>query len=170
MFKYCPNCKNELVHHDNSIHCDKCGFDYYFNPSVGVGLILVNSKNQIFLGIRTKNPGKDMLDMPGGFIEFHESAEDALRREMKEELNLDLKEIKYFASFSNDYKYNGTQYYPLDLFFISYTDKDFIDITNAKDKELKKGEFFDIDKVSLDKLCFVSQRKVLEKYIKEHKN
>lgn len=39
--------------------------------------------------------------IPGGFVDYGESLEDAVRREMKEETNMDLTEIKQFHTYSN---------------------------------------------------------------------
>jgi NAD+ diphosphatase len=166
MFRYCPNCKNELIHKGNNIHCNKCEFDYYLNPSPGVAMVLLNNKNQLYLGKRTREPGKGLWDMPGGFIDFYETAEQALRREMKEELNLELKDMKYIGSEFNDYKHNEVQYYPIDFFFLCRLDSESFDSSGAKDLELTEGKFFDLDKVPIDELSFVSQKKFLKKFLK----
>jgi len=43
----------------------------------------------------------------GGGIKFQEKAEDALRREIKEETGKDIKNIKYLAAFENIFTYEG---------------------------------------------------------------
>jgi len=38
--------------------------------------------------------------IPGGFMDYDESVEDAVRREMKEETNLDLEDLEQFGVYS----------------------------------------------------------------------
>ncbi|MCX6309703.1 MAG: NUDIX domain-containing protein, partial [Bacteroidia bacterium] len=55
--------------------------------------------------------------MPGGFVDLDESAEEALVREIKEELNLELTDIRFFQSIPNLYEYSGMVIHTLDLLF-----------------------------------------------------
>jgi 8-oxo-dGTP diphosphatase len=71
----------------------KPGIDHI---GVGCGCIIFNDKNEILLLKRSKNSKTDreMWSRPGGTVEFGETIEDALIREIKEETNLDIKIIK----------------------------------------------------------------------------
>lgn len=61
-----------------------------------------------------------MLDLPGGFVDHHESLEQALSRELNEELKVVVSENEwcYLFSFPNLYHYAGITYYTSDLFFL----------------------------------------------------
>ncbi|MDD3345767.1 MAG: NUDIX hydrolase [Candidatus Omnitrophica bacterium] len=50
--------------------------------------------------IRRSNPPFGWA-LPGGFVDYGESLEDAVKREAKEETNLDLTEIRQFHSYSD---------------------------------------------------------------------
>lgn len=51
---------------------------------------------------------KDYYYRPvGGGIEYGESSEEALKREMKEELNADISDIKFITTIENIFTYNG---------------------------------------------------------------
>ena len=167
MFTFCPKCKEVLKVTGNHFSCGACGFDYYFNANPASGAILVNDKKQIYLGLRTRQPGAGLWELPGGFINLHESAEDGVKREIKEELGLDLNNLTFFKSYSNEYLYKGMQYYPLDLFFISKINSD--DIRQVDTEEFSEGKFFDIDKIPYEKLAFESNKKVLKDYSKSVK-
>lgn len=67
----------------------KPGSDYI---GVGVGALMVNQNNQLFLakrGTACKNE-RGLWEFPGGAVEFGETLEIALIREMKEEFGIDI--------------------------------------------------------------------------------
>ena len=74
-------------------------------------------ENQFLFLRRAKDPGAGKLDMPGGFVDFGETAEEALRRELKEELMIESVELTYFTSEPNDYFYLNVPYQTLDFYF-----------------------------------------------------
>jgi len=60
----------------------------------GASAFIFNEKQELLL---TKQPRwKNKWMIPGGKIEYSESLEQTLKREIKEEVNLDIKNIKYF--------------------------------------------------------------------------
>ena len=74
-------------------------------------------ENQFLFLRRAKDPGAGKLDMPGGFVDFGETAEEALRRELREELMIESVELTYFTSAPNDYLYLNVPYQTLDFYF-----------------------------------------------------
>ena len=61
---------------------------------VRVAALIKNSRGEILLIQQHKKKSHYWL-LPGGGIEFGESAEDALKREIKEELNLEIRNISF---------------------------------------------------------------------------
>ncbi len=60
---------------------------------VGCGALVVNDKNQVLLIRRTDKCQGGMSGIwsrPGGTVEFGETVEQAIKREIKEELNIDV--------------------------------------------------------------------------------
>ena len=66
---------------------------------------------------RKENPGKGTLDLPGGFSDISETAEEGVRREVKEETGLTVTNCQYLFSQPNVYRYSGFDVHTLDLFF-----------------------------------------------------
>lgn len=117
-FNYCPACGSGDIFFDDvkKIGCRSCSFTYYHNVAAAAAAILEYDK-KIVLIERAKDPGKGRLDLPGGFVDPKESAEEAIKREIKEELKIDVTEPKYLGSYPNIYKYEGVIYHTCDLFF-----------------------------------------------------
>ncbi len=70
-----------------------------------VGAIIENSKNEILCMLRPKNKSLgNMWEFPGGKLEKEESKETALKREIKEELNLEIEIDEFYEKISKEYE------------------------------------------------------------------
>ena len=66
----------------------------------GTSIIFVNDKKQVLLLLRDDNPDipyPNMWDVPGGHVDGGETPEQCIVREMKEEMELDLKDFQLFS-------------------------------------------------------------------------
>jgi nucleoside triphosphatase len=74
-------------------------------PEPTVGALIFNAEGKLFLMSSHKWRGQWVV--PGGHIELGERMEDALRREVKEETNLDIRDIEFvcFQEFIHDPRY-----------------------------------------------------------------
>jgi len=118
LFNYCPACGSGDISFGDmkKVRCRSCSFTYYHNVAAAVAVILEYDK-KIVLIERAKDPGKGKLDLPGGFVDPKESAEEAVKREIQEELRINLRQPGYLGSYPNIYKYDGVTYHTCDLFF-----------------------------------------------------
>lgn len=119
LYKYCPACGSSSFENqsEKSKKCRQCGFVFYMNTAAAVATFIFNEKGELLVCRRGKEPAKGTLDLPGGFVDGNENAEEALARELKEELGADLIETKYLFSLPNEYEYSGLTIPTLDLFF-----------------------------------------------------
>jgi len=109
--KYCPYDGTLLVciteHGQPRPICSKCGYVDYQNPRPAVAVIVCNDAHQLLLARRAAEPRKGHWDIPGGFMEPHESAEQAARREIAEETGLTLGDLQYLGSLPDVYGPQG---------------------------------------------------------------
>ncbi len=84
----------------------------------------------------------------GGGIEFLENSEDALKREFKEELNIEIKVGEFLGIFENIFNYEGKNGHELILFYNAYIDdKDYQQEYHIKDDNLEfDAMWIDVDK------------------------
>ncbi len=72
------------------------------NPYLAVDAVIVYpEKRKIVLIKRKKEPFRDFWALPGGFVEWGETVENACKREVKEETSLDVEIIDLVGVFSN---------------------------------------------------------------------
>mgnify|MGYP000822111904 FL=1 len=163
-FQYCPICGSPHFEINNikSKKCKDCGFSYYLNASSATVALIVNEKDELLVVRRKNDPGKDMLDMPGGFVDMDETGEEAMAREVKEETGLEATEVSYQFSYPNTYLYSGFLVHTLDMFF------------KVKVKDLSHIEAMDdaaayywipFSEIDIDKFAFDSIKKGLTRFL-----
>ena len=64
---------------------------------------IIKKGDKIFITRRSYGEFQDMWEFPGGKIEVEETKEEALIREIKEELELDINNLKYLTTVEYDY-------------------------------------------------------------------
>jgi len=144
------------------MQCDVCQKKFYINASAAVACIIENPQGEILFTRRAFEPAKGMLDLPGGFVSLNETAEDAVRREIREELNLEIASIQYIGSSPNQYLYGGVIYFTLDLGYKCLV-SDFSNLQVADDVD--GYVFISHKQINLHEICFPSIRKILQLYL-----
>jgi len=116
---FCPKCGSKTLKKNTfkSFLCENCGFVFFFNTAAAVTGLIELPDEKIIMTIRKHPPAAGMLDLPGGFIDYDETAEEALQREIYEELNIEIYDINYFTTIPNTYIFKNVTYKTLDIFF-----------------------------------------------------
>lgn len=79
------------------------------NVRVGIG-VFVFKEGKFIMQQRQGAHGQGSWSVPGGHLEYGESFEDTARREVKEETNLEIKNIR-FGAITNDYFAGDAKHY-----------------------------------------------------------
>lgn len=128
LFHFCPKCGSSEfeIHNALSKHCANCGFTYYQNPRASTAAFILNGKGELLVARRAKDPAKGTLDLPGGFVDNYENAEQGMVREIEEEtgLKVEADKVQYMFSIPNIYRYSGMDIHTLDLFFLCQVAED----------------------------------------------
>ena len=143
------------------MNCGDCGYSYFHNcASATMGII--EAANGIIIVKRGSPPKRGYYDLPGGFVDYGESFEDALTREVKEELNIVVGDLRYLASFPNVYRYKKITYFTTDAVFICR-------VTNEEGmhpkEEISEIAIIKPEKVDVEAMAFESSRQAIRKYL-----
>lgn len=96
--RFCGRCGESMIEQENEPvkRCSRCEFLSYPRLSPAV-IMSVTCEKMILLG-RSRHFPKGMYSPLAGFVEPGENLEDAVAREVKEEVNIDISDIRYVAS------------------------------------------------------------------------
>jgi len=96
--RFCGRCGNPLAlkSDERCFLCPSCGFTSYPRISPAV-IVSVEKDGKLLLARSGRFPG-GMYSVLAGFVEPGESLEECLRREIKEEAGIEIKNIRYFKS------------------------------------------------------------------------
>lgn len=166
--KYCPDCGKESLNWDGEKKwsCPNCKFTLYNNVA-GAVAVVIRHQDEIYLTRRNRDPKKGKLDLAGGFVDPRESAEETCKRELFEELQLevDLSQLRYLTSLPNVYQYKEIDYNTIDLFY-EYNVPEKFEV-NLELSEISEAVWIPLQALQLDDLAFDSQKKFFEGYLKK---
>lgn len=125
---------------------------------------LIIKDNKVLLIKKFGGPYNGKLDLPGGTIEFGEKPEDALKRELMEEVGIKVIDYQLFDADSVFFDWQVKEdvlvkVHHIGIFFkvLSYTNeiKKEVEVNDVNDDSLG-ADFFDISKLSKNELSAIA--------------
>jgi ADP-ribose pyrophosphatase YjhB (NUDIX family) len=162
VWKHCPYCGSQDIIWESGTHkmfCKTCSKAFFINAASAVIALIRNNEGKFLFTRRKNEPAAGKLDFPGGFVNLEERSEDAVIREIKEELDLDLTGVRYYTSMPNRYMYGGIVYFTLDLVYICECGD--LSGMSAND-DISGFVFLDINDVKSEDLGLESVKKIVQ--------
>ena len=160
--KYCSNCGSEVVlkftEGRDRIVCEQCTIIHYTNPKIVTGALCV-WENKVLLCRRAIEPRKGYWNLPAGYLEDFEKAEDGAIRETWEEAGTHIEIEKVFTV------YNLPQANQVYIHFLA----------KLKDGIVRNGEesiesaLFTEEEIPWKELAFTSSAFALRKFFEDRK-
>lgn len=136
--------------------------------TVGLCCLILNEKHQLLLEKRTDN---GLYCIPGGSLDFDETVIEGVKREVREETGILLKEVSLFMIQSGNKMQlsypNGDVTDYMDLCFIARVDSKDIDLNKEHDDESSLIAFYDLDKLPKEEDLLRGTKAMLDKLLKE---
>ncbi len=163
--RYCGHCGTKVVQVlPNMVRCPNCGLETF--PRISPAMIVLiykkrpkddpNYLHDKILLVQAKTFRKDFKGLVAGYVEVGETIEETVHREIKEETNLSIKNLKYFAS--------QPWAYPSELmigFTAEYDSGNLI----LQEEELLNGKFYRLDELPVVPKKISLARKLIDHYL-----
>lgn len=167
-FRFCPACGHDglELRSFKSVTCPACGFVYFHNCA-SAAAVIIETPLGILLEKRSREPAKGMLDLPGGFVDYGETAEAAAIREVEEELGLRIDLAGYLGSWPNRYVYRGVVYFTTDVVFHALLPVTFdLQSLRAEGGEVAEIVYVPAERLELEQIAFPSMRAALAEWLR----
>ena len=161
IYKFCPICGKEMIEKPDHPQCSSCGFVFYINPAPASDAIIENNEQQILLVKRKNDPKKGYWDLPGGFIESGEDLNTSVKRELREELAVDIDVKDVVGFYPGVYVFQNVEYPILNIIVAAKI----VGGNPTPADDIAGYAFFDKDKVLQQDLAFPGTRRAIEDYL-----
>lgn len=166
VLRFCPKCGSSHFKKSDtkSLKCGRCGFHLFFNSSAAVAGLIADSNGKLMLVKRGIEPNYGKYDLPGGFVDPGETAEQAIIRELFEELGLKVKKLQYLESATNEYIYSGFSVFTLDLAFRVYPET----LSNLKPMDdILDYDFLHVNDIDFNNIPAPSIKQFVKKFFEK---
>ena len=169
VLKFCPKCGSTEfeISGERSLKCKSCGFHFFINSAAAVAALVVDKQEKLMLVTRGVEPNYGKLDLPGGFVDLGETAGNAVKRELFEELGLKVKSLEYIGSAPNEYVFSDYTVFTLDMAFKVIPET--IDGLKPMD-DILEYKFYSEEELDYNDIPAPSIKKFVKDYFKKNEN
>jgi ADP-ribose pyrophosphatase YjhB (NUDIX family) len=160
LYKFCPQCGGRLQQkilqskEPPRLVCSDCGFVFYLDPKLA-GIAIIPWEDGVVLARRAIDPGYGLWVAPGGFVDVGERVEEAVIREVREEVFLNVQINRLL----NVYSYSGRT-----TVIVGYV-ADVISGQPGGGDETLEARVFRPDEIPWEEIAFASTRDALRDYL-----
>jgi mutator protein MutT len=116
-WKHCPVCATPIKPMDGHVACPQCGFVTYAHSMPTASAVVGDEEGRVLLSRRAHEPAAGMWDLPGGFLEEGEHPVDCLRRELREEAGIGLRDEQLIGIWIDTYEYKRRVVATLNVYY-----------------------------------------------------
>jgi 8-oxo-dGTP diphosphatase len=160
LYRFCPQCGGRLEQRiiqpkePPRLVCRDCGFVFYLDPKLAA-IAIIPWEDGLVLARRAIEPGYGLWVAPGGFVDVGERVEDAVVREVREEVFLDVRINRLL----NIYSYPGRT-----TVIVAYVAEVIAGRPGGGDETLE-ARIFRPDEIPWEEIAFTSTRDALRDYL-----
>ena len=158
--RFCGVCGGRMLMHTNiSKRCEECGKEVW--PQLATAVICLIYRGDEVMMVRARNFRGDFYGLVAGFVETGETLEEAVEREIAEEVGLRVKNIRYYGS--------QPWPYPSGLMVGFYAEYDGGSV-HLQQSELSSGGWFRYDNLPTLPEPLSIARKLIDHWLEMHNN
>lgn len=160
---YCRRCGTHLTEQSHGVFVCENHHTIYINAAPTAGMFFLTASNEVLLSVRGIEPYKGKLDSFGGFIDDMETAEEAIARELYEELGLSADQYQtptFLCTEVGHYPYQGEERSILSIFYWSRLKPG---ITPVPADDVAAITTVPLDKINLQEMDNIDVRAAIQK-------
>lgn len=157
--KFCSNCGSTTIQNSKqrSIDCPSCNSVFY--PRISPAVIVAIIKDDKILLAQNASFKFDFYSVLAGFLEPGETLEECVQREVKEEVGIEVTNIKYF----------GSQPWPFpDSIMVGFTAEYLSGDIDEDRREIFHADWFSVDNLPKIPSSISISRKLIDWFIEEN--
>lgn len=145
---YCPSC-GQRVDRVRPFACPHCQTWHWANPKPCAG-VLLEHQGQVLLLRRAFEPWKGRWDIPGGFCDLDEHPTDTARREVAEELGIEVELAGLLGMWMDTYGEGDNPDRTLNIYFVARWSGADKPVLTLDPTEASSAEWFGADSLPID--------------------